>query len=587
MEFWTEMQGLYAFALGDLSEHVGQHHCYCLKLTDHVIKARDHVLIKAEIDDEAQINCALRAPARVTRPTTVTSGGKLILKATHQDYDILLRHITTVKVLRAFVRKEDSAILLDSTGDISFFGGSVPVQTHEVLQVAEIFAGGFGGWSRAIASLQTGGVRAHVSWLLEREPACIAPLRAMDSQVVEVSRPSDLQHDPQPVDSALLTVDFRDHWWRKAFHLRPIHVVCASPPCQPWSCAGKGEGLRSPDGIILLELAELFGVVDVPVLLMEQVEGFVRHQHFEVFCRAMKDVGMCCIWKASLQLGEISPAYRRRFFMVFLRDGTDLDQSLFKNCRWLSSGPPSFASAKAFFKYLPKEILAPCILTQETMQLYMSPDLLPLGPSGKRPRSVRQARVRTVEEQAGCFLAQYHYQHELPLVHLQERGLMGVLLDSPQGIRFYVTPEVAITQGASLPVLLDHCDRKAMRILGNSLAVHHAVMVVSLTMQLFPHQALGIDPVQCVHNSLAATMTSDDALLFRIEAGWLLCKVTQAATLFADVALAAQINMHLNPVEHVFYAMHIRAGEGDTATSSQLFVSTHVSPNARTGCSAV
>ena len=266
--------------------------------------------------------------------------------------------------------------------------------------------------------------------------------------------------------------------------------------------------------------------------------------------------------------------------MVWIREDAHLDTTLFTDYRWTSQGGPSFSAAKAVFPFLPRELLEPCLLSPEVMQMYMSPQLLPQGPSGKRPRDIRSARVRSIHEQAGCFLAQYHYQHELPASHLQCKGLLGVLLDSPQGLRFYSSPEVAIAQGVSTPFLIDSCDRVAMRILGNALASHHAVMVIALTLQLFPAQAPGINPVACMQASVAATMKSDDALLLRVDKGWLLCKRQQAACLFADASLRSQIHRHLVPSEPGFYEMHIRSGQGDQARSAVLLVSCHAAPDA-------
>ena len=264
--------------------------------------------------------------------------------------------------------------------------------------------------------------------------------------------------------------------------------------------------------------------------------------------------------------------------MIWLQQDSTIDSSSFVDSRWSSQGGPSFSAANAVFQFLPKELLQPCLLEPEVLQLYMSPDLLPQGPTGKRPRSVRAARVRSVQEQAGCFMAQYHYQHELPASHLQAKGLLGVLLDSPQGLRFYASPEVAISQGVSSPFLIDVCDRVAMRILGNALSGHQAVMVLALALQLFPAQAPGISPAKSVQRSVDATIRADNVWLLRVDAGWLMCKQEQAAALFASHTLRAQIATHLLPPETGFYEMHIRAGHGDHATSTRVQVSSHISP---------
>ena len=109
------------------------------------------------------------------------------------------------------------------------------MQQGEALQIAEIFAGGFGVWSRAVASWREAGVRAHISWQLERDPACFPALHAADPHLQEISSPTDIPPDHHPVQTVLLPVDFRDQWWKRIFHLRPVQIVCVCPQCQPWS----------------------------------------------------------------------------------------------------------------------------------------------------------------------------------------------------------------------------------------------------------------------------------------------------------------------------------------------------------------
>ena len=181
MAFWHDMGSLFDFALGDIGGHLGLHSCYCLKLLPQVAYKDSCVFIKAEVDDEAQIHCATSGPMQVTKPEVPIRGGKLVLLASYQDYEAVLRHVERVKVLRAFVDKDDNDVVLDATGNICFFSGAVPTRIGETLQIAEIFAGGFGGWPRAVATLKEEGVKAHVSWMLERDPSCFPPLLAMDS----------------------------------------------------------------------------------------------------------------------------------------------------------------------------------------------------------------------------------------------------------------------------------------------------------------------------------------------------------------------------------------------------------------------
>ena len=403
MSFWNEMSELFCFGLGEDRNHEGVHACFCLHLTKQMVRKSDHILIKASVNDEAQIRCANQGLPTVERPHSFTTGGTVLLKATYQDYEALLRHVSEVKVLQAFVACDGDTVILDAVNNLSFFAGATEVQRHEVLQAAEIFAGGFAGWSRALFSIRDGGVRTHMSWMLERDSACCTALQAMDDNVVTITSAEDIPAATQPCDTALLSVDFRQTWWRKVLHLRPVHLAFVSPPCQPWSRAGKGEGLASQDGSILLELAQLLQVTNIPVVVLEELEGFPHHKDFGTVCAAMRQAGYCCRWKATLQLSDVAPASRRRFFMVWVREEWPSQPKHVADCRWQPNGRSTFASAKAVFDCLPKGLLEPCMLEPDVLQLYMMPELLPQGPNGKRPHDVRSARVRSADQPAACF----------------------------------------------------------------------------------------------------------------------------------------------------------------------------------------
>ena len=572
--FWDDMQDVFHFALGNAAFVQGQHACYCLKLLGPTITSEDSVLIKAVIDDEAQLRCSNRGPPHLVPPCVSGVGGKVILRATVQDYQFLLRHVTSVRVLQAFTQTQQGVTIIDATCSASFFAGHVPTAVHESLRVAEVFAGGFSGWSRAAATLRQGGIPLRVSWSLERDPACWPLIQAVDSSVHLVSSPEEIEPAVQPSDTLLLAADFHDGWWHRVLHQRPVDLAVISPPCQPWSLAGKSHGFRDVDGMLLLHVVELLRVASIPAVAFEEVAGFARHEHFEAFMRAMHHAGFACVWKAPLELGEVGPATRKRFFLLFA-DPARLQFSNFTDSTWRALGFPSLVHAQAFFPHLPSPLLQPCVPTPEVLQLYLDPHLLPRGPQGRKPPSVRAARIRSPTEQASCFLAAYHYQHELPQEHLLSKGLLGSLLETPAGLRFYSSPEIAVCQGANGCCLIPHCDRTAMRVLGNSLATQHAAFVLGLAAQLFPAITPGVDAASCVELCQASCIRSPSALLLELADGWLLCDVKLVPEVFARHALKVQVCQRLLPCEHAFRPFTVAAGEGHQTLHFVVQVSQH------------
>ena len=577
VQFWEDMHGVFNFALGPAGLIQGEHVCYCLTLCDHVVFTDDSVLVKAQIDDSAQLVCSTAGPPRLEPGPTSrqAAGGKVILRASFQDYDILLRHVSSVKVLQAFTQTKGDVTILDATAAPAFFSGFVPVQRHEALQVAEVFAGGFAGWSRAIAALRDGGVPLHVSWLLERDPSCWPVLQAMDSSLALAETAADIVPSSAS-GSLLIAADFRDVWWRRAFHLRPVDLAVISPPCQPWSQAGRSQGLHSPDGVLLLEVIEVLRVTEVPVVIFEEVDGFSRHRHFPVFYSAMRSAGYICCWRAPLQLAEVCPASRKRYFLLFAREEAAARVD-FKAQVWQALGFPSMLKAQAYFPVLPQGLLQPCLLSHSVMELYMQPDLLPRGPGGRIPRSVQAVRIRSPDQQATCFMAQYHRQHLLPLEHLREKGLLGSLLRTEAGLRFYSAPEIAVSQGANAILKIPHCDQSAMRILGNSLATVQAGFVLGLSLQLFASRLPPVDPQSCVDMCQAATMRSSSTLLLEVEDGWLMCDPAKLGLIMSCNSMRVQINRRLWPSEHQFWPLQVAVGKGPESLHFTLQVSQHLS----------
>ena len=572
--FWEDMHGLFNFGLGEAKSMAGNHACFCLSLMGPAVEADGCMLIKARVDDAAQFSWAQSGrPCISDIPSQV--GGKVVLRASFQDYEAVLRRATNIRVLQAFVHHKEGITILDATAGPAFFAGMVRTSCHKVLQVAEVFAGGFAGWSRAVAALRDGGIPVHVSWILERDSSCWPLLQAMDPSLKTASDVSQVPSAAQPSDTVLLATDFRDPWWMKATHLRPIDILLASPPCQPWSSAGCAHGFHSGDGMLLLELVEYVRVAVPPVVVLEEVDGFARHSHFSVFYSAMRSAGYVCQWRSSLQLSEIAPASRKRYFLVFVHQDFAVDVS-FCARTWVTLGFPSMLDAQAYFPHLPGGLLQPCQLSHEVMELYLSPALLPRGPGGRPAASVQAARIRTPSQQATCFMAQYHRQHLLPRSHLESKGLLGTLLKTAEGVRFYSAPEIAVSQGVNGWMLLPKCDQTCVRVLGNALATPHAGFVMGLALQFFPRQVPGVDAAACVDMCQRATIRFPQALLLEVADGWYLCHQDKVGQLLACGGIKTQISRFLTPGEHTFRKVDFAAGEGSCTRRFSLLVSQHV-----------
>ena len=455
-------------------------------------------------------------------------------------------------------------VILDATSAPSFFAGHIELRKDECLQVAELFCGGFGGWSRAVSVLRHAGVRVHTSWVLEKDDECMAVLAASDPDLVLAETLGDFAPSRNPTDTVLIHEDFHAQWWRPIVSKRPTHIMCASPPCQPWSSAGQEAGLNTQDGQLLLQVADFAKATLIPVWVFEEVANFPKHEHYHVFVRAMQDAGYQCAWKGLFQLSEVSSTFRLRFFMIWTLKGHEASQVPFIAQVWQSLKSPSLARMDTVFHYLPEPLLAPCRLTAEVEAMYMNPQFMPQGRHGPRtPAAIASARIVHEHQQANCFMAQYHYQHQLPHSLLLRKGLMGCILQTPQGKRFAASPEVASAHGAGFAFLIPTSDRTAMRILGNALAVQHACVVLGLALQLAP--GTHPDPAKCVELCRTHQMTARTTLLLEVEAGWIMCHPCHAGNMQARISLRLQIQGGLVKAPSAFRLVHLVAGHGRAA----------------------
>ena len=537
--FQSDMRDLYHFS-HELLEDAGHRSCFSLRFEGTVIRTADSVLLKVFVQDAATMRFDHYGTV-VQAPSVRPPKGVALLRATHGQFDTLLQYVSGVRVMQAHLCTQGHVCIIDATCNPTFLAGYIPLQAGESLRVAEIFSGAFMGWSRAAWLVRQHGVPCHTSWYLDVDETCEEPLRFWDPPIVVADSVDDIPASVLPTPSVFLRASWDASWWKAAFALRPIHMVCISPPCQPWSTASSGSGLHSHDGALIIKAFSLLGAVQVPLVALEEVSGFASHPHFALILKHINDVGYQCIWRRSLQLSEVGPVARKRFFMI-LKHVTHVDPCPddVGGLVWRSRSFPSFADVKAHFEQLPEALLQPCLMSPEVLAAYLDPALFPPSRTSRPCADPLQYRVRRPDQQAECFMASYHRQHLLPQRLLQTKGLLCSILQVSQGPRFYAAPEIACAHGAVWCHFISGNDQDSMRHLGNCLAVQQAAFVVALTTQCF--QAMPrLDAAVAVEAACQATLSVDTAFLVPVQRGWLLCSEAALAALSCSRPIQAQI----------------------------------------------
>lgn len=102
-----------------------------------------------------------------------------------------------------------------------------------------------------------------------------------------------------------------------------VDVLWGSPPCQPFSQAGIGEGADSPKDCIPGWLWHVEHI-DPPVILMENVRGlgFTRHEEYLAWVlHELKRMGYTVTWRVVNAADWGWPQARKRFYLVGRKDG--------------------------------------------------------------------------------------------------------------------------------------------------------------------------------------------------------------------------------------------------------------------------
>lgn len=114
-------------------------------------------------------------------------------------------------------------------------------------------------------------------------------------------------------------------------------VLCAGPPCQSFSTAGRRGGLGDARGDLILKIADVLRAKRPRWFVVENVPGLVTIDAGEAFrtvLRTYKDAGYRVKWAILRSHEHGLPLFRRRVFVVGSRDGEP----------WTPPPPMPFAS---------------------------------------------------------------------------------------------------------------------------------------------------------------------------------------------------------------------------------------------------
>eukprot|EP00439_Symbiodinium_sp_Y106_P044692 s40_g5.t1 len=442
----------------------------------------------------------------------------VVVRLSHAVFLAVAQQASTLRILHARLMDAGHEAVIDTCDGVAVVAGDAVLRADEVVEVAELFSGGFCGWSQGVQVAKRFGIPTRIRWLLDTDPACIPGAQAIHPGL-QVVQTSGEVHVAAASDAAVFLCASLEHvWWSQGLALKPPHCVCVSAPCQPWSGAANSHGLEELDGRLLLHTFAILACFRPPLILLEQVTGFQHHRHFQVVQQAWQDCGYRLVWACPIDLIDFAPCSRKRCLFVLAHTQQQVPALV---TEWPAFGRrPSLGSFDCIVQ-APLEMLEASVPSKEILDMYLDPWYFPTRHQRSlQPVAVQAHRLRTSKDQAACFMAQYHYQHELPESMLTRHGLFGCLLQSTLGPRFFTGAEIAILHCANCPIWLSRDDREQMRILGNSLSPAQAVFPLALAYQALGH---AFSTAQFLLQCLSMRLKASQTRFVTFQEGWLFC----------------------------------------------------------------
>eukprot|EP00438_Fugacium_kawagutii_P017232 Skav228671 [mRNA] locus=scaffold1332:376603:381260:- [translate_table: standard] len=180
------------------------------------------------------------------------------------------------------------------------------------LLCAHLFAGAFCGWERAVAWDQ--GSKKYRSIAIDHDGTVLDTWQLQHDATIfrnlEIGFETSQTHFAvwDSIDSVK---------WFNAFGSDEDLVFTGSPPCQPWSHGGKGQGLHSTNGIAMIHMIRAAWKVRPLALAAECADKTSKHEHFAVIKALMECAGYKLVWTQNVAVHELSFMYRTRWLAVW------------------------------------------------------------------------------------------------------------------------------------------------------------------------------------------------------------------------------------------------------------------------------
>lgn len=353
------------------------------------------------------------------------------------------------------------------------------------VRCAELFAGGYGGWSFAIDFLNSLGMDIGVKLAVDSDKSAtmmyarnhsgyLVPDQ-FDPRVTEHTCP---EHGVLVLNNTVQTPS----WYHLLFDF-DIDVWFLSPPCPAFSKAGDMMGFLRPDGAVTLEAICTIRLCQPILVCLENVVGLAQGSNSHTLKAMMRWAGYLPLLMECNDVADVSPTMRERFISCWIR--MDHESKVeFPKQSWFKAKDHSLASFGICDLGLNDEISRHFTLSEELVDLYGNADFTPKGSFGnsshtdKKPETLCERRCVGPSGKFRTFMALYGSQHELDVNSLRSKGLFAQLMKQGDHFRFITPFEQALSYATKLPLWIPQDQKCAFRFMGNAITPSQALYCI-------------------------------------------------------------------------------------------------------------
>lgn len=366
-------------------------------------------------------------------------------------------------------------------------GGSARSPQQSVI-LAELFCGGFSGWSHVNRTLVDLGVPIQHAWSLDIDNVALQTYVRTHSDFVmirdckEAKMNKDQDGGNPSYRKVAIQSDVRLGWFLSHLPCAQTDVLLMSPPCPPWSFAAKARGLHVAEGRTFVYAWGLIAVLRPAVVAIEEVASMIQHSQWPLLRKAIEWAGYRIIASESINLNQVLPQNRNRVIMLAVDCHANDIARAFQWVHWPVGRPLTLATSKCILQH-DKVRYEEVVPDQETIGMYLDPAMLPKGDQEgikkKTKKEVRLYRIRELHhESVACIMANYGKGHRLPKEVLQQGGLYGSFIMQANTIRFLTIEEITMLMGVIHETYLPDFGNVATHLVGNGISTPHACIAI-------------------------------------------------------------------------------------------------------------